>query len=307
MTRFNIKTILLLAIASFVFAGCSEEELNSESVLTKVPEYNTEFDQWLKANYVEPYNIQFYYRYNDKESNLSYNVIPAQEDKARGLAILVKQMWVDAYVEALGADFMKKYSPRIIQLTGSHMYSANGEVVLGTAEGGLKVMLYGVNSIDLDNALVNSDNPYAERNSIPLDLNYWFFHTMHHEFCHILTQKKEYDTSFRTISAGKFHATDWINQKDKTVAKEGFVSAYASGEYNEDFAELYSTYVTLSETGWNKIIKQAGDDGAAIINKKIDIVKKYFKTSWNLDIDDMRAIIQRRSAEVPSLDLRTLK
>ena len=130
---------------------------------------------------------------------------------------------------------------------------------------------------------------------------------MHHEFCHILNQKKEYDPSYQNISAATYHATDWINLEDKNVAKEGFVSAYASSEDREDFAEMYSTYITNSEAGWQKILDAAGEDGAKILNQKMDMVKEYFKNEWNLDLDHMRSILMRRSAEVPDLDLRTLK
>ena len=137
-------------------------------------------------------------------------------------------------------------------------------------------------------------------------MNYWFFHTMHHEFCHILTQKKDYDTSFRTISAEDYHATDWINQDDKAVAKEGFVTAYGSSEYNEDFAEIYATYITNTPEGWAKIIKQAGEEGSAIINQKLDLMKTYFLNSWAIDLDHLRDIVLRRSAESVTLDLRTL-
>ena len=168
-------------------------------------------------------------------------------------------------------------------------------------------MFYGVNELDIDNPRINVDNPYESHAVVPLDMNYWFFHTMHHEFCHILNQKKEYDPSYQNISAATYHATDWINLEDKNVAKEGFVSAYASSEDREDFAEMYSTYITNSEAGWQKILDAAGEDGAKILNQKMDMVKEYFKNEWNLDLDHMRSILMRRSAEVPDLDLRTLK
>ncbi len=153
---------------------------------------------------------------------------------------------------------------------------------------------------------MNTTDPYESKGTKPLDLNYWFFHTMHHEFCHILTQTKNYSTDFQTISAGGYHSTDWVNVKDKDAATEGFVSGYASQEYNEDFAEIYAYYVTLSEEGWNKIIEQAGENGAKIINKKLDIVRSYFLNSWNIDLDTMRSVVLRRSNEVTSLDLRKL-
>ena len=303
----NISLLLLMATA-FGFNSCSEDGLNNQSVFEDVSNKETnEFDIWLENNYRQPYNIDFKYRYSDKESDLAYNVIPADFDCSKALAILIKHVWIESYVEAISPEFMKTYVPRIIQLTGSYKWNSNGSQVLGTAEGGLKVMLYGVNELDIDNPRINSEDPYESHDVKPIDMNYWFFHTMHHEFCHILTQKKDYDTAFRTISAATYHATDWINLEDKKVAKEGFVSSYAASEYNEDFAEIYATYVTNSPAGWQKIMDQAGEGGRAIINQKLDIMKKYFKDNWNLDLDNMRDIVVRRSAESATLDLRTLK
>lgn len=91
------------------------------------------------------------------------------------------------------------------------------------------------------------------------------------------------------------------------MAKEGFVTSYAASEYNEDFAEVYATYITNSPEGWQKIIDAAGTEGAAILNQKLNLMKEYFQNSWNLDLDNLRDIVLRRSAESVNLDLRTLK
>ena len=303
----NISLLLLMAVL-FGFISCSDDEPESQSVFDSVPKVEkNEFDNWLEKNYRQPYNIDFKYRYSDNESDRAYNVIPADFDCAKALAILVKHVWIESYVEAVNAEFMKTYVPRIIQLTGSYKWNENGSQVLGTAEGGLKVMLYGVNELDIDNPRINTTNPYESHSRKPIDMNYWFFHTMHHEFCHILTQKKEYDTSFRSISASTYHATDWINLEDKKVAKEGFVTSYAAGEYNEDFAEVYATYITNTPAGWQKILTQAGASGTAILNQKLELIKTYFRESWNIELDDLRDIVVRRSDESTTLDLRNLK
>ena len=305
----KIKSIsLLLLLAGLIaFSSCDNEELNTTSVFDSavIPPKN-EFDVWLDKNYREVYNIDFKYRYSDKEADLNYNVVPAEYDKSKALAILVKHIWLEAYSEAVSPEFMKTYVPRIIQLTGSYKWNNNGSQVLGTAEGGLKIMLYGVNELDIDNPRINTTNPYESHDVKPIDMNYWFFHTMHHEFCHILTQKKEYDPSFRTISAEHYHATDWVNQDDKDVAAEGFVTGYGSSEYNEDFAEIYSTYITNTPEGWNLILKAAGEEGTAILNQKLDLMKTYFLNSWGIELDHLRDIVLRRSAESVTLDLRTL-
>lgn len=308
-TYFILMAFAALTITSLT--GCKEDDLRSESVFangmgSNKSEY-TIFDEWLLKNFVQDYNIDFRYFYSDKEADQSYNVVPADYDKAKALAYLVKYVWLDSYTEAMkgNKDFMRTYSPRVIQLTGSYKWNSNNSQVLGTAEQGMKVMLYGVNELDLDNIRFVADNPYEAHDTKPLDLNYWFFHTMHHEFCHILTQKKEYNPDFKVISAGKFHATDWINVKDKQAATEGFVTGYASGEYNEDFAETYAMYISYSADGWEKIMKQAGD-AAPTIQQKVDLVREYFQTAWGINIDEMRNIVQRRCQEVTQMDLRNI-
>lgn len=50
-------------------------------------------------------------------------------------------------------------------------------MILGQAEGGMKVTLFRVNEIDKNNLSV-------------AQLNEYYFKTMHHEFTHILNQKK---------------------------------------------------------------------------------------------------------------------
>lgn len=303
--------LVLLFAATVAFTGCNEDDLSPTSVINinnpqdnEDSEESKSFDAWLDKNYTQEYNIRFQYRYNDKETDLTYNVIPASFAESKALARLIQHIWLEVYAEAVGKEFIKTYSPRVIQLIGSYEYNANGSIIKGTAEKGLKIMLYGVNNLDIDNPRINVDNPYEEKEAKPIDLNYWFFHTMHHEFCHILTQTKNYSPDFQTISSGRYHSTDWINVKDPDAAKEGFVTGYASGEYNEDFAEVYANYVTLSPAGWQKIITQAGPEGAAIINEKLAMVKEYFQNSWGVNLDDLRAIILRRSAEAPSLELR---
>ena len=183
-------------------------------------------------------------------------------------------------------------------------------MVLGTAEGGLKITLFRVNALDIDNIFIDSISPFPNAEAIPLDMNFWFFHTMHHEFLHILQQTKNYNTDFNLISAGKYHANDWINVEDSVAPLEGFVTGYGSGEAIEDMAEIYATYVTHTATAWEKILKagENGDDktGRESIEKKLDIIKEYTRSSWGFELDSLRSVVLRRSKEVKAMDLRTL-
>lgn len=235
--------------------ACSDDTLSGTSVITtETEEDNSEFGQWLQKNYTEPYNIKFNYRYIDKLAHSAYNVIPADVEKSKALAILVKKVWMDAYEEVAGKDFLKKKCFREFLLIGSPQIKGNNEMTIGQAEGGIMVTLFRVNELDPAHVYINQTNHYEPKYKKPLDLNFWYFHTMHHEFMHILTQTKNYSTDFQTISAGKYHASDWVNVKDEDAPKEGFVTGYASMEYNEDIAEIYSTYVTLTEPAWQEIL-----------------------------------------------------
>ncbi len=310
--------LFLLVVSVALLASCSEDKLDSKSIFdTNNTEEQNEFDKWLKTNYVDTYNIRFNYRYSDKETNTTYNLAPAALDKSEALAIMMKHVWLDAYKEVMGEDFVKTYAPRVMQLLGSAAYNKSGSIVMGTAEGGLKVTLYNVNVIDIDNPLIDSESPFVDKNKGTYDLNYWFFHTMNHEFCHILTQKKNYSTDFQQVSAASYKSSDWQNLNDEDAPALGFVSGYASSEYNDDFAEIFSQYVTHSEAAWDKILeaglvrdktgKVTDASGYNAIMEKFDILKEYFANTWNMDIDKLRDVIVRRSAEVKTLNLRTLK
>lgn len=313
--------LLIFVVAALLFGSCSEDKLDPNSIFDTASPTLNEFDQWLLTNYVNTYNIRFNYLYSDKESDNSYNLVPAEYSKSVALAIMMRHVWIEAYTEVAGEDFMKTYCPRVMQLIGSAAYESNSSIVMGTAEGGLKVTLYNVNIIDIDHPYIDLVNPYVDKSAGTKDLNHWFFHTMHHEFCHILTQKKNYSTDFQTISAAKYKASDWVNLKDKDAPAFGFVSGYGSSEYNEDFAEIYSTYVTHTEKSWQQILSDGvvytkDKDGNVIstdtsgkdaIVAKFNIIKDYLKSSWGIDIEKLRGAVLRRSAEVTSLDLKNLK
>ena len=92
----------LLFAASIVLGACNEDKLDSHSIFnTESPERNA-FDTWLLLNYIVPYNIQFNYKYIDKESDNTYNLIPAEYDKCVAMAKLTKYLWIDSYNELLG-------------------------------------------------------------------------------------------------------------------------------------------------------------------------------------------------------------
>ena len=283
----------LLFAASIVLGACNEDKLDSHSIFnTESPERNA-FDTWLLLNYIVPYNIQFNYKYIDKESDNTYNLIPAEYDKCVAMAKLTKYLWIDSYNELLGETFIKTYCPRMIQLIGSKAYNSQGSVVLGTAEGGLKITLYNVNELDVNNPNIDF-------------LNTWFFKTMHHEFAHILHQTKNYSTDFNLISTD-YQGPSWLNLESDEIANTmGFITRYASFSPDEDFVEIISNYITHDADYWENVLNNGGALGKIKLQKKFDIVRKYLKDSWGIDIYKLRDIVQRRSGSLSEVDLENL-
>ena len=290
----NIYAILLAFVASFALMSCSDDDPSSESIFPTTSPKRDAFDKWLLENYTFPYNVEMKYKMEDIESDMKYHLVPADSAKTAKLSIIMKYLWFDAYNEVVGPDFIKENMPRTIHFIGSPAYNSEGTMVLGTAEGGLKITLYMVNSLD-DKTLKNYDT-----------MNKYYFHTLHHEFTHILNQKIPYDQSFKLITESGYVSGDWYTISDKTAHQAGFITPYAMVEPLEDFAEMLSGYVTKSQSEWNAILADAGTTGAASISAKLDIVRNYMQESWNVDIDQLRAAVLRRASTLSAVDLKHL-
>lgn len=280
--------IVIAALASLLASSCNFDALDPEkSVITGDSSVRNSFDSWLYTNYVIPYNIRFLYKMQDIESDISYTLTPADFKKSTQMARIVKHLCLEAYDEVTGSkDFVCTYFPKMFHLIGSAAYNSNGTIMLGTAEGGLKITLYMVNDVDITNVQL---------------LNNYYFHTIHHEFAHILHQTKNYPVEYKDLS-GKYYVQDsWIYNLD--YLEQGFVTAYSSKEPNEDFVEVISTYVTSTAEEWEKLLTSAGEKGRPIIEKKIAICKNYMQATWKINLDDLRRIIERRSTELGLLGL----
>lgn len=281
-----ILNISMFVAAVCAFTSCSEDDLSSTSVITIDSVDKTAFDNWLQANYVNPYNIEFKYRYEDKETDMNYYTVPADYNQAVEMAHLVKYLCLEAYDEVGGVSFTRANFPKMIFTIGEWEYRNNGTFILGTAEGGKKILLTGLNYLD---SYLNN----------PSTLNEYYFKTIHHEFTHILNQTKDYSTGFQEITGTAYVADSWSESPyDVGYLTRGFISAYAQHSHQEDFAEMLSMYVSNSKTQWNAWMTEAGTDGSSLIQAKLDIVRDYMKNSWNIDIDALRDAIQRRQADV---------
>ena len=289
----NLIYFLVLLLFPAVLAACSEDDLSSTSVIQPPQVVQNDFDRWLDRHYLAPYNIEFQYRYTDIESSMGYYLTPASYKQSVAMAKLVRHMCLEAYDEITGStDFIKAYFPKILYLVGSYAYKTNGAMVLGTAEAGAKITLYNLDN--LNPKTVNAKTAY--------------FKTIHHEFGHILNQTKPYPTDFAEIS-GPDYVQDQcfeIYKTTESALQKGFISPYASKADSEDFVELIALYVNRSAEEWEEMLTTAGDTGRPKIEAKFEIVSNYMKSTWNIDLNELREIVLRRAEEAPNLDFDSL-
>ena len=285
MKKYLLYALLAVSTGT-ALVSCSEDDLNAESVITIDKKQANDFDKWLTANFVNPYNLEFKYRYEYKETDANYYTVPAELNQAIEMAHLVKYLCLESYDEVAGIDFTRNYFPKMIFTIGEWEYRNNGTIILGTAESGKKILLTGVNYLDT-------------YKSSPAALNKYYFKTIHHEFTHILNQTKEYSAEFKLITGNSYVADSWSEEPfTEGYLERGFISDYAQHSDTEDFAEMMSLYVTNSKEQWDEWMAEAGENGAPLLQAKLDIVKSYMKDSWGVDMDKLRDTILRRQADL---------
>ena len=187
-------------------------------------------------------------------------------------------------------------------LIGEFEYRNNGTMILGTAEGGRKILLSGLNHLD---------ELFARG---PEYLNIYYLETIHHEFTHIMNQTLFIPADFQLVSGKDYLGDMWSEDPyNKEYLQRGFITDYSQHSYQEDFAEMLSEYVTNDANTWNDRMEKA--DKAAkekaektgektttmpseLINSKLDIIRRYMKESFNIDIDALRESVQRRQADI---------
>lgn len=289
-----------LIVFSLSFTSCGNDDKFTDSIFIDKEVSSHPFDVWLDQTYRVPYNLRFQYKMQDMASDMDYNLVPTSLDQSHRLAILIKYLWFDAYNVVAGEDFMKQNGPRIIHLIGSPAFNPDlGTITLGTAEGGIKITLYRCNDLDPKRVA---------------ELNEYYFKTMHHEFAHILHQKKTYPKEFETFSAGKYDPMYWQNRTVSEAATYGFVTPYGSSQPREDFVEVIANYIVKSDKEWNTILELASKpgvngtgqvvisplalNGKVIIETKLGIAKKWLSDAWGIDLELLRKEVQGRQLHI---------
>lgn len=322
--------------AMLTMASCSEDSLDEKSIFPDPTTSNsTAFDKWLEVNYQQPYNIQLKYRFEFKESDETKNLAPARYDKSVALAKLTKYLWLESYEELKGRDFIRQYCPKILHFIGSYGYNSGGSVTLGVAEGGMKISLYNVNNIDYNNPdieflnywffktmhhefahILHQTKPYPtdfnevsaanyqSESWVNLEKNQWLALGFISDYASRETQEDFVEIIANYIT----HDQEWWDEQLDLAVKYTYKGKTSAGAAIEK--SFYGTEPTEAEVKAAGIAKVESTDidrsGRGYLETKLDIVRDWLKASWDIDLDKLRDIVQRRSANVKMLDLQTL-
>ena len=287
--------IFILAIVALGLASCKGDEFTDSIFVDPVEDteaYTKTFDEWLKKYYTDKYNVEFIYKLDDNATDPNYNVVPVSIGKADTIAHLALYLWYDVYDSVVSPTFLKEYGPKMIQLIGSAMINAaQGTEKLGYAENGNKITLLKINLMETNNMA---------------QLNEYIFKTMHHEFSHILHQQKAYPKEFGQINPEDMDPNRWQDRTNQEAWELGFVSPYASSQTREDFVETIANYIVKTDADWQNMMDKAGTRGSQLITQKLEMCRTWLAEKWNIDLDEMRAEVQKRQENLNWDDVMSL-
>jgi substrate import-associated zinc metallohydrolase lipoprotein len=241
-------------------------------------------DNWVYSNLTKPFNISVKYKWDQFELELNKDLVPPDEAKIIPVMEAVKKVWIDTYIAEAGDVFIKTYCPKFFVLCGSASWNTDGTITLGTAEGGRKIVLYVLNDF---RTKAMADYTPSDSNTVKQ-----LFHTIEHEFGHILHQNVLYPEDFKRITPG-FYTANWNNVSDNAARRDGFVTAYAMSAPDEDFVEMIAMMLIEGRAGFDKIVNSippgasvngiSQADAIAKLRKKEAMVVGYYKDVWSID------------------------
>ncbi|MFC0774619.1 zinc-binding metallopeptidase [Terrimonas alba] len=290
------STRIIIATLTFVLAVSSCKKEDDLGSVDNIPGLGGDtwtpgpIDKWIYDTLTVPYNIAVKYKWDQSELSLNKTLVPPKEEKVTPLLSAISRGWIQPYVDEAGISFFKNISPKFFILVGSPSFNSDGSITLGTAEGGRKVVLYNVNNFRTKGMpgyiLSDTDNVKEA------------FHTIHHEFGHILDQNIVVPVEFSQSSASSY-TSDWTNVNPQDALNEGFISQYAISHKNEDWAEMVSLMLVNGRAWFDNLVNSINYAGTtpngttaavakARLRQKESVVVSYFKQAWNIEFYNLQ-------------------
>ncbi len=275
-----LKYLVLLSILT-TFIGCSEDDqVTSSGENLFPPRESSEIDLQL-AEMFKGYNTRVEYLY---VKNLLpadwYYITPVKEELVVPMSQLVLDMWAEPMLAGASQEFVSLTFPKLLVYVGSPAMKLDGTRILGQAEGGTLIRFTEVNQFDSENiGWINMQ-----------------MHTAYHEYGHVIHQRFGLPNEYRKVTPDSYTLTGWRTVTPEEALRRGMVSPYGTMNPQEDFVELFSTYIIASDQELYNLFEKE-HEGRPILNEKLSIQKKYM-TSIGIDMDAVRAAYQARIAEI---------
>ncbi|HEX6223172.1 MAG TPA: substrate import-associated zinc metallohydrolase lipoprotein [Chryseolinea sp.] len=282
----KIFAFILIALGSLVTSGCDKDDSVDAPVKPQTPSEDP-IDIYIQTNFIDTYGVSVRYKFVDRYVDPDKRVSPPLREVVEPTLDFLTQFWVNPYVSVQnGRRFFENHVPAEVVLIGSLMYNDDGTVTLGTADAGARITLTDVNSIDLE-----------DKEWLYLQLN-----VIYHEFAHIIHQLYNLPTNWQDISPeGYTSVGSWYTLSDEEALQRGFVTPYATANYNEDFAEMVA-YITFFPEFYERYIideENCADDdcfarneGRALLRNKYSAVLSHYEQVTGVDLLDVRAVVQ---------------
>ena len=284
--------IVFIAIAAILMGSCKKDTIDLSQIenitgLGGDTWVAGPIDNWINDTLTIPYNISVKYKWDQFEdlADITKTLVPPKEESIIPILSAVKRVWIDSYINEASEGFFKKITPKFFYMIGSPAFESNGAIKLGVAEGGRKIILLNINSIKMkgmpEYALSDSNSSKE------------MFHTIHHEFGHILHQNIIYPIEFKNLNPNLITSNWQDHYPDEIAWNDGFVSAYAMNTNDDDFVETVSLMLVNGKGWFENLIASipAGvtDRGTtqqqaiARLRSKEAIVVNYFKQVYGID------------------------
>lgn len=276
----EMKKIFLYAlIVSTGLLSCKKEKsLNVDLNKSNVDTYkDNDTDKWLKANFLDIYNMEVMYRFDRFQIALDKDAVPVIEAKVKPMMEAFRTVYITPYMNIGGKNFFMPIVPKEVALFGSAQYRTEDHTkLLGTADAGRQINLFEVNNYD-----PNDFGDFMEK-----------FHTIHHEFTHILNQNIPVPPGFEEVS-NNYVGAQWIQRSAAEAKNLGFITPYSRMNKNEDFAEMSSSLLVEGQDYFDVYTNSASADGAAKLRAKERIIVDYFKASFGIDFRALQAEVKK--------------
>ena len=279
----RIKYIIGLTLIVAMAVSCQkEDELSPSEGYLFPPRPDTALEQSLYQIF-GPYNSILEYRYIESLVPANwYYITPVKEDSVLSIAEFLRDFWILPLEDGSSQEFVKLHFPRLIFIVGSPAKNKDGSVVLGEAEGGTLIRFADMDSFDRTN------KEWVRKQ----------MGTAFHEYAHLLHQTFNMPNEFRRVTPDEYVLSGWKAINLEQARMKGMVSEYGTSSVFEDFAEIFSFYITEPDAKLNEFFIDVPGEiqlnmGKEVLRTKLRIIDR-FLTGIGINVSTIRESFQAK-------------